>query len=160
MAEDTPASPPKPPPVEVKPFDIHAWLNEVVEWDSSIVGMKIQRPRHERISYLIFANQEFQFRGWTIPVSGPGGHQIGLNKDEGLSLLYINGVMAGLAAVGIDWEEAYRPYFAAYKDRFLAAPPGMAMAAPPAAVRGLPPQDGGAPAANDEQGPRPPRLLN
>lgn len=87
-------------------FDIHEWLNKESD------GV----PCHEYISRLVLANGGFNVSGWGI-IDYRGGVQRGLDQNEALSLIEISGFLSGLAACGVDWEGAFKPYFDDYVSR-------------------------------------------
>lgn len=92
--------------MESNTFDLKAWLEE----ESRIDGKK----HKEKLCFLLYANLgEFQVRGWGI-LSSHRGHQIGLEPDEALQLIYYDGFLAGLRVMGVDFDSIFTPIFEEY----------------------------------------------
>lgn len=91
-------------------FDsVEKTIKDWLESDSN-KGVKL----HERISFLVVCN------GGSVRVSGWGflshnnGHQVGLEQNEALELIYLEGFISGLELIGVNVYEYHKPYFEDY----------------------------------------------
>lgn len=98
-------------------FDLNAWLNETVTVQDEHQEPK-QVTRLERVCFLLFANGgSFNVSSWGI-ISTLNGHQIGLEQDQALDLLFYSGVFEGLHLAGVDFMSTLKPKFDEYIKRF------------------------------------------
>lgn len=80
-------------------FDIDAWFEEPVYFGA---------PRWRRIGFLIIANGDTTVKGWGVISWYPSGHQLGLEMEDALDLIALNGFMNGLGAAGLPIGDALK----------------------------------------------------
>lgn len=85
---------------------VREWLDK-----TSIRGT----PMRERLSYLLACNGgKLTVTSWGFIGCNDAGHQVGLEQDEALELIYLSGFIDGLAMVGVDVFEHHKKYFHEY----------------------------------------------
>lgn len=89
-------------------FDVNEWLSQDIDG----------QPLHERLCFLIYANDGLTVTRWGCLSFSKGGHQSGLEQSDALNLIYWGGFIDGFEATGVSFRDAFEPYWTAYCEKW------------------------------------------
>jgi hypothetical protein len=99
--------------MDAQKFDPQGWLLEDVGEG---------QPRHDRLCFLLVANNGFRVHGWGVLSWRDGGHQCGLEQNDAIELMRYESFIDGLHAGGVDVLTPFDPYYKKYLERFKIVP--------------------------------------